>query len=375
MSTKKIKKPVKSAKERAAAAAERKKAKEALVEMPAPDMRAAGLQPWLRKDVTMSQEEYTDQLLLVRQLLAHRMTFQDERTAAGNQRGVTRTGAQQNLANMAARRVHPKADKVLESFIGITTAAIKSAEAALEDALMPLGLVYQWLRSIPGVGMVAAAHILAHVDPYVATTVSKLWQYFGFNPGMVMGKKRVKAAAYRENMGQVIGKYVDADGVTTDYMVQTAIPIRADKRTKGFLCPYNGLARRGLAGVVADTWIKNKNNPYVRGFYYPYKNRLAHSDNLTREWNAKTDTFDMVPWRDVSPGHRHAAARRYMMKMFLQDLYVVWRTQLGLEVRKPYAEEYLGKVHHGSTAFDNVPIVDDADDAELAVGAPELEHA
>jgi hypothetical protein len=35
-----------------------------------------------------------------------------------------------------------------------------------------------------------------------------------------------------------------------------------------------------------------------------------------------------------------------MIKMFVKDLYVAWRTIEGLEVRKPYQEEYLGKVHN-----------------------------
>jgi hypothetical protein len=36
-----------------------------------------------------------------------------------------------------------------------------------------------------------------------------------------------------------------------------------------------------------------------------------------------------------------------MLKMFLKDLYVAWRKIEGLEVREPYAAEYLGKRHAG----------------------------
>jgi len=35
-----------------------------------------------------------------------------------------------------------------------------------------------------------------------------------------------------------------------------------------------------------------------------------------------------------------------MVKMFLKDLYVAWRELEGLEIRRPYEEEYLGRVHH-----------------------------
>ena len=44
-------------------------------------------------------------------------------------------------------------------------------------------------------------------------------------------------------------------------------------------------------------------------------------------------------------GHIDRMSKRYMIKMFLQDLYVAWRTLEGLSVRKPYAEEYLDKKH------------------------------
>ena len=53
----------------------------------------------------------------------------------------------------------------------------------------------------------------------------------------------------------------------------------------------------------------------------------------------------MVPWKDVSKGHRDRAALRYMMKRFICDLYAVWREMEGLSVRPPYEEEYLGKIH------------------------------
>ena len=46
-------------------------------------------------------------------------------------------------------------------------------------------------------------------------------------------------------------------------------------------------------------------------------------------------------------GHMHNQALRYMIKMFLRDLLTEWYRVRGLELRRPYAEEYLGKRHHG----------------------------
>ena len=45
-------------------------------------------------------------------------------------------------------------------------------------------------------------------------------------------------------------------------------------------------------------------------------------------------------------GHMHNKALRYAVKQFFVDFYVAWREMRGLEVRPPYKEEYLGKVHN-----------------------------
>ena len=51
---------------------------------------------------------------------------------------------------------------------------------------------------------------------------------------------------------------------------------------------------------------------------------------------------DEKKWKDETKAHINMAAQRYMMKMFLQDLYGVWRKLEGLPVREPYQKEYLG---------------------------------
>ena len=68
-------------------------------------------------------------------------------------------------------------------------------------------------------------------------------------------------------------------------------------------------------------------DPGYAKFFYDYRNRLK-----SEGWGK-------------SDGHRKNAAIRYMVKMFLLDLYKEWRTLEGLPVREPYAEEYLGKRH------------------------------
>ena len=57
-----------------------------------------------------------------------------------------------------------------------------------------------------------------------------------------------------------------------------------------------------------------------------------------------------APW-GRSDAHRAAAAKRYMIKMFLVELHTRWRELEGLEVRPPYREAVLGMPpHRGSQA-------------------------
>lgn len=62
-----------------------------------------------------------------------------------------------------------------------------------------------------------------------------------------------------------------------------------------------------------------------------------------------------APW-GASDGHRHNAAKRYMVKMFLLGLYKKWRELEGLPVREPYSEEFGGKTHHTGPASLSAPM-------------------
>jgi hypothetical protein len=78
--------------------------------------------------------------------------------------------------------------------------------------------------------------------------------------------------------------------------------------------------------------------------YLNYKNRLAHSEKKTIEV-VKGGEKKTVAWKDAKPAHRHRAAIRYMVKMWMIELYTKWREIEGLPVRAPYQSEKLGHDH------------------------------
>jgi len=166
---------------------------------------------------------------------------------------------------------------------------------------------------VKGCGEVMAAVILTEIDIQIATTVSKIWQFAGCNPGQVLGKKMKK------------GK-----------KVLTADLIPGDRLTKGYLAPFNGFLAAKLKGVLAANFHKSKSD-YL-AYYRSYHHRLE-----SMNWG--NDSKNPTDKNRPKAGHQHAASNRYMVKMFLRDLYEAWRTLEGLPVRGPYQEEYLGHKH------------------------------
>jgi len=170
-----------------------------------------------------------------------------------------------------------------------------------------------FLQDVKGCGEGMAAVIITEFDIYKAPTASNLWSFAGLATGKTKGKK-IK----------------NGNKIITDDL----IPI--DKKTKGYLCPFNQFLRAKLCGVLGSSFLKC-NSPY-RVYYDNMKHRLE-----SKNWG--TESKNPTDKKRLKAGHQHKAANRYMIKMFLKDLYVAWRTLEGLPVRPPYAEEYLGKKH------------------------------
>lgn len=193
------------------------------------------------------------------------------------------------------------------------------------DNLLRYFPISEWLQNQVGIGPTMAGVICSEIDIHKAEMPGALIQFCGLS-----GPRD----------GQV------------------------QKRTKGQKNNYNAWLRTRLVGVMADCMIKS-NSPW-RKFYDNYKNRKENTmldccmgcdgsgKGLKGEHKGKTcgnckGTGGPAPWGE-SDGHRHRASMRYMVKMFLNELYIQWKTIEGLKVHKPYSEVYLEVKHgeHGS---------------------------
>lgn len=162
-----------------------------------------------------------------------------------------------------------------------------------------------FLKNIKGCGPKMAAVIISELDPHKARHVSSFWRYAGLDVAED-GKGRSRRG---EHLIEV--EYIDKNGKT-----QTRNGIT-----------FNPFLKTKLIGVLGGSFIKS-NSPY-RQIYDGYKHRL-----------------DCHPqYKDESKGHKHNMAMRYMIKIFLKDLWLTWREIEGLPITPDYAEAKLGMKH------------------------------
>jgi hypothetical protein len=261
----------------------------------------------------------------VRMLVRTRDDFQSMRKRLYGRCAIKADGTPMNRAKMTANVFRCNDAAELMAAAEAAMAQELAVEKQLPAALQRFPIYTEWLSKVKGVGPIAAGWIIGELDIERATTVSKIWQFCGLNPSLVPGKKCRKL-----------------DDGTREYYPSGEM-VRGDRLTEGHVSPFNRRLRTALVGVMADGFIKAQNH-YCLTYYYPYKARLKQEFNPVEE-SVPGKGRVLVAWADAKKAHRDRAAKRYMIKMFLRDLYAAWRAIEGLPVREPYQVEYLGHRH------------------------------
>lgn len=278
----------------------------------------------------------------LRLIVRNREDIQAIRKSNDNRIGRRASGKQQNIES---REIIAEDADFLRSQADQMRKHERESEKHLEKILEKFPVYTNFLKNVKGIASVSAAWLIGEFDIHKATTVSKMWQYAGLNPGMVAGKKRVKASAYRPEMGEIIDELPSRTSTKPDLVVKTTDMVPADRPSTEYILPYNKNLRTHLIGVLAPNFVKTQNS-YALEFYYPRKQRQENnSQTITNAVRDRKNTGK--PWNEVSKGHRQHDALRYMIKMFLIDFHKAWRECEGLEVRPPYHQEKLGHKHGG----------------------------
>lgn len=181
---------------------------------------------------------------------------------------------------------------------------------AVTQAVQAHPLWDAFFKDVGGCGPLMAGVCIAYLDPYKARFASSFWKFAGLDVVDGEGRSR-KHTELRD--------YTASDGST--------------KQRKGLT--YNPVLKTKLLGVLGSSFLRVSNSKYGR-VYYDYKHRL--NTNPAYESHTKL--------------HKHNMANRYAVKMFLQDLWVVWRQLEGLPTGDSYAVGMQGRLpHHADTAI------------------------
>jgi len=184
----------------------------------------------------------------------------------------------------------------------------KSHFRRLSNILKDYPIYTEFLDGVMGVGPAMAGVIISEIDITKAEYPSSLHKYAGVDVAGD-GQGRSRRAEHLED-----SEYTDKEG-----KLQTK---------KGIT--FNPFLKTKLVGVLGSSFIKQSPDKCeYRKIYDDYKHRIENMD----------------AHKEKSKGHRHNMAVRYMIKMFLIDLYNEWRKLEGLPVAPTYTEAKLGKVH------------------------------
>jgi len=208
----------------------------------------------------------------------------------------------------------------VELVLAMNYLSVKFAEdqtvKILKKALGNVPIFTEFLEHIPGCGPLMSGIIVSYLNPKKADYVTSFWKYVGLDvveeeDGTFRGRGRYKSHL-------VMRPYVNAKGQTKE---------------KPSLS-YNPRVKSKLVYVLFDNFQKQKNrgNPYYP-VYEHYLHRLENRPDLMGDEKPKK-------------AHRLAMARRYMVKIFLMELWLFWRDLEGLQITAPYHEAKLGLSHH-----------------------------
>jgi len=168
---------------------------------------------------------------------------------------------------------------------------------------------WPWLKGIKGIGYENVAKVIGYIDKWGIENIpniSKLWKLSGYAvenghaPKRIKGQKITYYAELRMLLWRLASSLLRARGVYYDCY-----------------CDYKAklqerFAKEGRAIVPASELPKDE------------KKKRYEDENT------------------ISEGHVHYMALRKMIKLFIANLWLVWREAEGLPVTNPYAIDMMG---------------------------------
>jgi hypothetical protein len=190
---------------------------------------------------------------------------------------------------------------------------------------------WAWLARVKGIGATLAAKLLARLDVTKARSPSSFWSYCGLAtvPGIEYRCVQCGLRASFPVRYRVKGAHTRADSKSacTGSLVphrgpDNGIRVAQPRPASGERACYDQYAKK-VCYLIGVSFLRS-GSAYER--YY-------------REQRARMER-ERPGW---TPGRIHFAALRKTEKLFLAQLWVVWREALGLPSTTPYAHAILGR--------------------------------
>jgi len=227
----------------------------------------------------------------------------------------------------------------VQSYIDLTNVE-KRLLSSISRTVKDNPLWDKFFANVKGCGELMAAVCLSEFDVFKARHRSSFFRYAGLDVQLFaeggkpvdMNVKDTGTAVYTDiETGEVVvGKiYGEGRSRKSGHLKEYEYTTKDGKTAMKKGITFNPFLKTKLIGVLGSSFLRSQ-GAYAE-IYYDYKNRLQQ----------RADT------KEFSDGHRHNMAMRYMVKMFIGDLWVAWRELEGLPVTIPYEERFLGQLPHG----------------------------
>jgi hypothetical protein len=212
-------------------------------------------------------------------------------------------------------------------------AQFRQLEVLLED----IPIYREYLKHQHGIGPAMGGAIISRFNPHRAHHVSSFWKFAGLDVALD-GRRRSRREEhlvereYKDKKGKMKKKM----GITYDPWVKTKMHILAASFIR-----------------LGSPWVE-----VYRGYKHRLETDPARIKITIEKWKEKNDSLEGMSSAEKQvimnpywpPGRIDAAARGYMVKMFLAELWDKWRRLEGLEVTPTYHEAIQGHRHGRNAA-------------------------
>ena len=190
---------------------------------------------------------------------------------------------------------------------------------------------WPWLSKVKGIGATLAAKLLARLDVTRAPSPSSFWAYCGLAtvPGIEYRCQTCGLRASFPTRYRVKGTHLRQDtksactGTLTSYRgPDTGVRVAQPRPASGEKAAYDQYAKK-VCYLIGVSFLRSGS-----AYEQYYRVQRERMERERRGWTS---------------GRVHFTALRKTEKLFLAQLWAVWREAVGLPITSPYAQGVLGR--------------------------------